>query len=258
MNILTRLTTRTSISMKNQLISLLVWLPLIACALLANPHNAISQQTHHVDSADAVESLLESGKLAPGDTIVWAAETFRDVELNLAGVNGTNDKPITLQAETPGSTVLVGESQFSVGVEHWVIEGFHFTGEEGKTNAYNTLQFRSNGNDPARHVRLTDCAFTDLTTEDETSKWILIYGQSNSIDHCHFQGKNSKGAMITVELGYLGDKDVAAHQIENNYFGFFSPQEGNDNETIRIGMSKDQNKQSRCLVKGKLLFSLRW
>lgn len=223
--------------------------------LIIATSSTTAQQSHRVNSADAVESLLESGRLSPGDTVVWDAGAFQDVELDIVGVNGTKAQPITLKADKPGATVICGESQFKIGTEHWVVDGFHFKGRRGETNAYNTLQFRSNDGEPASHVKLTNCAFTNLTTVDETSKWILIYGQSNTIDRCHFEGKASKGAMITVEMGYLDDDEIVGHQITNNFFGSFSLQEGNDNETIRLGSSKDQHKQGRCLVRGNYFFS---
>lgn len=76
---------------------------------------------------------------------------------------------------------------------------------------------------------------------------VKIYGRLNIIDHCHFSGKNSKGALITVELGDLGAEDTAEHRIEWNYFADFATQEGTDNETIRVGFSGDQNKPAKCL-----------
>ncbi len=206
-------------------------------------------QTFNVTSADDVEALIESGKLAAGDSIVWNDGVLKDVELDIEGVDGTEEAPITLKAATPGGVVLRGESQFKVGSKWWVIEGFHFDGGENEINSYNTFQFRSNGGTEAQHTRLTNCAFTNLKTDDETSKWVLVYGHDNSIIRCHFSGKSSKGALITVELGYLAENATADHTISDNYFADFAPREGTDNETIRIGSSHDQNKRAQCVVR---------
>ena len=208
------------------------------------------QQTFNVKSADEFEELIESSKVAAGDTIVWATGIFTDVELNIEGGDGTEDHPIVLRAEAPGSVIVDGESQFKIGAKWWVIQGFHFKGSPAGFNNYNTFQFRGNSGAPSQNVRMTDCAFTNLNAEDETSKWVLLYGQYNSIDHCHFSGKNKKGALITVELGYLDADATAGHQIVSNYFGDVSFQKGSDNETIRIGSSKDQNKCAGCVVRG--------
>ena len=205
-------------------------------------------QTHNVSSADEFEALIESGKLSAGDSIVWADGIVTDIELDIVGVDGTEAAPITLRAATPGGVVVRGESRFKVGSKWWVIEGFHFDGGPNEINNYNTFQFRSNSGSPALHCRLTNCAFTNLKTDEQTSKWVLIYGQCNSIDHCHFSGKDSKGALITVELAYLPAEARAEHQISENYFGDVAPHEGTDNETIRIGSSEDQNKRSNCVV----------
>lgn len=207
-------------------------------------------QTHNVASADEVEALIEAGSVAAGDTVVWADGILKDVELNIEGADGTEKAPVTLRAATPGGVVLKGESQFKVGSQWWVIEGFHFDGGENEINNYCTFQFRSNGGTPAQHTCLTNCAFTNLKTDDETSKWVLVYGHANGINRCHFSGKNSKGALITVELAYLPEGGTAEHAISNNYFADFSPQEGTDNETIRIGSSKDQNKRAHVAVRG--------
>ena len=187
--------------------------------------------------------------MAAGDSIVWADGVFKDVELDIEGVDGNEGAPITLRSATPGGVVLRGESQFKVGASWWVIEGFHFDGGENEINSYNTFQFRGNSGTPAKHVRLTNCAFTNLKTDEQTSKWVLLYGHNNSIEHCHFSGKNSKGALITVELAYLAENGSADHVISDNYFGDVAPQAGTDNETIRIGSSEDQNKRAHCIVR---------
>ncbi|MGJ8655930.1 MAG: polysaccharide lyase 6 family protein [Akkermansiaceae bacterium] len=220
-----------------------VWLAISCCA-----YGAI----YEVGSGDEVEELIESGKLLAGDEIVWADGEYADVELNIDKVDGVGGKPITLRAARPGGVVFRGESQLNIGAKWWVIDGFHFDGKTGGVNAYNSVQFRGQGGTGAEHVRLTRCALTDLTCEDESSKWVQIYGRFNTIDHCHFSGKNSKGALITVELGALSEGETAEHRIEMNYFGDVAPQEGTDNETIRVGFSGDQNKPARCVIQRNL------
>ncbi len=229
--------------------NILIHTAIVAICLLRLLNQTHAQNTFEVKSGDDIEALLESGKLAAGDTILWTKGNYSSMEVDIIGVDGTKDMPITLKAAESGAVVFSGETQFTVGAMHWVISGFHFTNTEGKPNAYNTFKFRSNSGQGAQHVRLTNCAFTNLRAEDNTSKWVLIYGQSNTIDHCHFSGKNKKGALITVELAYLGDEQKAGHKISRNYFADVAFQKGSDNETIRIGSSKDQNKPACCIVR---------
>jgi poly(beta-D-mannuronate) lyase len=214
----------------------------------------IQAATHHVESAEQVESLIKSGDLSAGDTILWADNDYSDVTLMIDGVNGTPSKPIALRAATPGKVILRGESRFHIGAQWWVIEGFRFDGREGEFNSYNAMEFRGRGGVGAQHVRLRNCAMTDLVAEGSSSKWILMFGRFNTIDHCHFSGKRSKGALITVELGYLGANETAGHRFVSNYFADFTPQGGTDNETIRIGYSGDQNKPASCLVERNYFF----
>lgn len=204
--------------------------------------------THKVNSARQFQTLVQSKKVSPGDTIVWRNGVYDNVELNVDGVDGTKGMPIQLRAATPGGVVFRGKSRLNIGTQWWVIHGFHFSGKTGGRNSYNTVQFRSRSGKGAQHVRMTQCALTNLTTDSSTSKWVLIYGRFNRIDHCHFTGKNSRGALITVELGYLEPKETAEHRIEWNYFGNFAAGKGNDNETIRVGYSGDQNKPARCRI----------
>ncbi|EMI43858.1 polysaccharide lyase 6 family protein [Rhodopirellula sp. SWK7] len=207
---------------------------------------------HAVRSADELESLIESHLVKPGDVIVWAGGEYRDVELNIEGAAGTETSPVTLRANDPGQVVFRGESQLRIGTQWWTIEGFHFDGGPNEINAYNAIQFRSNGGQGAEHVTLKNCALTNLRSEDDTSKWVLLYGRFNTIENCSFRGKNQKGAMLTVELGDLAEDETAGHLIQYNHFVDVAFQDGSDNETIRVGFSGDQNKPARCVVRKNL------
>ena len=207
---------------------------------------------HRVNSGDAIADLIESGALAAGDEIIWANGVYKDQEIELNGFDGSEANPITLRAQKPGGVVLVGESQIRTSAKWWIIEGFHFDNRDNAPTAYNPVQFRGSGNVGAEHVRLTNCAFTSLDNKEKTSKWILIYGRFNQIDHCHFSGKPNKGALITVELGGLAAGQSAEHLIQWNYFADVAKNEGSDNETIRVGFSGDQNRAARCVVEHNL------
>lgn len=208
--------------------------------------------THQVRSADDISDLIESRSLAPGDTVVWADGEYTDEEISLNGISGLPKQPITLQAATPGGVKLLGESQIRTNGKWLVIEGFHFVGGKGKVNAYNPIQFRGSGDVGAEHVRLTNCAFTNLNNNENTAKWVQIYGRFNRVDHCHFSGKPNKGALLTVELSGLASDQTAEHTIEWNYFADVAANDGSDNETVRLGYSGDQAKPATCTVQYNL------
>ncbi|MDB4436245.1 polysaccharide lyase 6 family protein, partial [Akkermansiaceae bacterium] len=222
-------------------------LPSISTVLLISIQ-IVQSATHPLKSGDDLESLIESGKLAPGDVIIWENGEYSDQEVNISDVHGTETQPITIRAAKPGGVILRGESQFCIGANWWVVEGFHFDGGDEKTNAYNAVQFRGSNGIGAQHSKLTGCAMTNLNAEEESSKWVQIYGRHNTVEYCQFSGKKSKGALITVELGYLEDSETAGHRIALNHFSDFTFQEGSDNETIRVGFSGDQNKPSTCVI----------
>lgn len=231
-----------------------LFLLLLLCALSA-PQQADGDhalgETHHVRSHGDVTRLIESQSVKPGDIIVWEDGEYDGQTIGLNGLNGDAENPITLRAATPGGVVLLGRSQIRINAHWWVVEGFHFKGN-ARPNAYNPVQFRGSGDIGAEHVRLTNCAFTDLNNREESAKWVQVYGRFNRIDHCHFSGKSNKGALLTVELGALGKEVSAEHLIEWNYFSDIAPSEGSDNETIRVGFSGDQNKPARCVIQHNL------
>ena len=229
------------------------WLRWCAAGIVVVAFNQQSLgATHQVQSADDIADLIESQRVAPGDVIVWTDGEYADQEIELNGLNGKPEQPITLQAATPGGVVLTGESQIRTNSQWWVIEGFHFKGIADKPSAYNPIQFRGSGDIGAEHVRLTNCALTNLDNGESTAKWVQIYGRFNRVDHCQFSGKPNKGALLTVELGGIGNHETAEHIIEWNYFANVAPNEGSDNETIRIGYSGDQNKSAKCIVRHNL------
>jgi len=221
------------------------------CLLSSTP--AFSE-VHRVTSGDAIGDLIEAGKLTSGDEIIWVDGVYKDQEIEINGIDGTETTPFTLRAETPGGVVLVGESNLRISGKWWVISGFHFNKTDAGPSAYNAIQFRGSGDTGAENVRLTNCAFTSLDNGESSSKWVQIYGRRNRIDHCHFSGKPNKGALITVELGGLTADQTAEHVIEWNYFADIKPNEGSDNETIRVGYSGDQNRPARCVVEHNLFF----
>jgi poly(beta-D-mannuronate) lyase len=192
--------------------------------------------------------------LEPGDEIVWADGNYSDQRIDFIA-RGTSDTPITLRAETPGGVRLTGDSQMNLAGQDLVVSGFFFDGGEGTTGV---VEFRESGASTldrmAQRVTLRDCAFRGLLTEgDNKSRWIILYGEENTVERCSFLDKDSTGACILIELHYQGDNG-ARHVIRDNFFARFSRKDGRENdgdsEAIRIGSSSQQAIDARVSVEG--------
>lgn len=195
-----------------------------------------------VDSAEALRTAIRDA--APGQTIVLADGTYRDLKIDFRG-RGEENKPITLRARTRGKTVLTGHSHLRISGEHLVVDGLRF--ECGSVDDH-VIAFKSPDGEPAHRSRLTQTAVLDYNprTPDlrKQPKWISIYGSSNRVDHCAFQGKTSGGTTLAVWLNGKPNH----HRIDHNYFGA-RPRLGlNGGETIRVGTSKKSMTRSETTV----------
>lgn len=205
-----------------------------------------SATDHVVTSASALNSLT----LAPGDTVTWTNGTYSGQTMNLLA-SGTEEAPITIKAEMPGGVVFTGDTQINIGGSYLIVEGFYFNGSVGSTGV---VEFRKSGSSTifGMHSILRNCAFNGLVSSgDDKSRWVMIYGENNTVENCSFLNKDSTGACILVELAYQTG-EAAGHTIQNNYFYNFSNKDGRtnegDSEAIRIGESEFQSINASCLV----------
>jgi poly(beta-D-mannuronate) lyase len=201
-----------------------------------------------INSADDIEDL----SLVPGDTVVWANGTYSNQETNFIRFFGTAAEPIVLMAETPGGVIFTGESPMTLFGTHLIVEGFYWREGVGENNH---VQFRRSGSneDLSTDCTIRNCAFDNLFTEaPDKSRWVVLYGQRNTVENCTFQNKNSTGVAILVELSYQGET-TADHIIQNNYFYNITPKDDfatnqGDSETIRVGSSGEQTVNARVTV----------
>lgn len=218
-------------------ISLLVGLPLILQA---------------ADIAVKTPAELEAAIKAvqPGDHIVLREGEWQDTVVKFKG-KGTVDAPITLRARVPGKTIFTGASALRIGGEYLIVEGLWF--QDPNPSVGDTLEFRLDSKNLASNCRLTGCAValnSDVgSKDDKESRWVGLYGKSNRVDHCLFQGKLTKGTTLVV---WLGDKNVGRHVIEENYFGPREKLGKNGGETIRVGDSKTSMQKADCIVRKNL------
>lgn len=208
----------------------------------------LSATVYPINNADDVEDL----SLVPGDTVVWANGTYSNQETNFIRFFGTAAEPIVLMAETPGGVIFTGESPMTLYGSHLIVEGFYWREGVGENNH---VQFRRSGSneDLCTDCTIRNCAFDNLFTEaPDKSRWVVLYGQRNTVENCTFQNKNSTGVAVLVELSYQGET-TADHVIQNNYFYNVTPKDDfatnqGDSETIRVGSSNRQTVNARVTV----------
>ena len=202
-----------------------------------------------VSDAESARTALREAK--PGDVVILASGEWKDVDLRLDG-EGTVEQPITIRAEETGKTLITGASRVRLGGSHLVVSGLHLKNLSGAKADW--FEFRIDSKRRASFCRVTDCVFTeapDFSAEEDESRWIGIYGESNQVGRCSIEGKKNKGATLVV---WLGKSDRGGHRILQNHFGERPRLGRNGGETIRVGDSETSMMTASCLVEGNVFF----
>ncbi|MCC9601183.1 polysaccharide lyase 6 family protein [Stieleria sp. JC731] len=195
-----------------------------------------------VSDAKALASAVANAQ--PGDEIVIEDGIWRDELLSIVGA-GSAAAPIHIHPETPGGLTVTGKSRVRIGGSYLVVSGMEFRNIEQISD---WLQFREDSKNHAHHCRVTDCLFIeddDFDPGKMDSRWIGIYGSGNEFDHCHIEGKKSRGTSLVV---WLEENTLAGHHIHHNDFGHRPPLGRNGGETIRIGDSKTHHVNAKCRI----------
>jgi len=178
--------------------------------------------------------------MTAGTTVCLADGTYQDIELSIGGA-GTEESPITVAAENPGSVFFEGEAQVRMSGSYVVFQGITF--RNGNSSSSDLFQTRGSGDLPCNNCRITEITITDWDQEfEDSNRWFLVFGMNNRIDHSWFSGKSNRGSLLTVDRG-IDDPDFAI--IDHNYFGDRVPPDGkefpdtsdNEYEAIRVGTS---------------------
>ncbi|MFL5810414.1 MAG: polysaccharide lyase 6 family protein, partial [Flavisolibacter sp.] len=178
--------------------------------------------------ADAMNALK---KAKPGDTIIIANGTYRDVEISFVG-KGNAEKPIVVKAQTPGSVIISGTSVLRLAGTGVEVNGLYFTNGYAPKGA--AIEYRS-GSEVANYCRITNCAIDNYNppSREMDNSWILLYGRNNRFDHNNVQGKLNNGVTFAVILDE--ERNIENHhRIDHNYFGERPNLGSNGGETIRV------------------------
>jgi poly(beta-D-mannuronate) lyase len=206
---------------------------LVALVITAVGGLPASAAEHRVSTAAEVERAASS--LQPGDVLVMADGGWENQAIRFSG-RGTEEKPITLRAETPGKVVLGGESSVTVEGEHLVVSGMLLKGGKSASAGVRLA---------GRNCRLTDTAVVDCTYKF----YIHVAGAGNRVDHCYLAGKTSDSPTLQVEVPEGGPH---RHRIDHNHFGPRPPLGRNGGETIRVGYSHQSMNDSGTAVEHNL------
>src|SRR5262245_10431463 len=106
----------------------------------------IKAKEFRVSTAAEINAVV--GKVKAGDTVVMAEGAWNDQEIRFRA-EGTAEKPITLRAETPGKTLLTGESSLTVEGQHVVVSGLNVKDGRKATNGIFIA---------GKNCRLTECS----------------------------------------------------------------------------------------------------
>src|ERR1044071_3692177 len=185
-----------------------------------------------------------------GDTVTMANGSWTNIDMLFRG-SGTPDQAITLRAQSPGQVILTGASRLRIAGSYLAVDGLTF--KQGYLASGDVIAFRSDPFSQAVNCRLSNCAIVDFNppTQDADFKWVSLYGFSNRVDHCFFQGKRNAGALLVVWLPSAISPDAVKpnfHLVDHNYFGQRGELGGNNGEVIRVGDATTSRDISHTIV----------
>jgi poly(beta-D-mannuronate) lyase len=227
--------------MKNHLSLAIALMVLAGCQLAEGPEVLVST------SSELRSAISNAG---PGTEIVMANGDWTDLQIHLVGA-GTEKRPITLRAETPGQVIIRGDSDLRLAGEHLLVDGLYF--RDGASPSGSVIQFFVSEDSLANHSRVTNCVIDGYNKAQRNIQdlWVRFKGRHNQLDHCYLAGKSNRGPTIRVDLA--GNESIYNyHRISNNHFGPRPPKGGPSAETIQIGDSGTSMAPSHTLVENNL------
>ncbi|WP_025743503.1 chondroitinase-B domain-containing protein [Aquimarina pacifica] len=201
-----------------------------------------------LNNAEELKNAIKEAK--PGDELVLANGVWKDVEIKFTS-KGTEDKPITLRAETAGKVFIEGKSYLKFGGEHLVVSGLYF--RNGYTPSNAVIDFKVKKDQVGNYCRVTNCVIEDFNQlkRDIKDHWVEFWGRHNQLDHCYIAGKSNEGPTVRVEI--KGNRNIKNfHQIVNNHFGPRPRKGGPRGETIQLGDSFSSMSPSNTTIANNL------
>ncbi len=232
--------------MKNSIPIIALFFLLLSCGTKSNL-NVVK-----VTNSKELTTAIDSAKA--GDQIVLANGIWNDVQIKFRG-KGTEDKPITLRAETAGKVSIEGQSYLKFGGEYLQVEGLHFKNGYSPSNA--VIDFKIGHKDApdeiSNNCKVTNCVIEDFNKpkRDNSDLWVQFWGRHNELSNSYIAGKTNRGPTVRVSIAGI-ESINNYHQIVNNHFGPRPVKGGPSGETIQLGDSYTSMSPSHTLVANNL------
>ena len=197
-----------------------------------------------VPNAAALAGAL--GSAGPGDVLVLAKGSWLDAVIKVER-GGSEQSPLTIRAESPGETILMGGSQLEINAPYVVVDGLYFLKGVIDTEKFSVIHFKSH------HGTVRNCAIVDYNPpefEDEYY-WAYFSGDNNLLEKCYFKGKNNMHPLLGNAID--GSR---TNTVRSCYFKNIPYEDGNGREILRMwgpGKFDPKDKDGAfCVVEGNL------
>ncbi|MBW8192892.1 alginate lyase [Neiella marina] len=220
----------------------------ISALLLLSASNTLFAKDVYVSSESALQKAIKAA--VAGDNLILKNGTYTDINIVFYG-EGTEDKPITLKAETPGKVFIEGLSDLKLGGTYLNVDGLYF--RNGYTPSSSVINFRIDEERIAFHSKVTNSVIDEFTQKDREARdwWVEFWGQHNELSHSYLAGKSNRGPTVKVQLG--GNQHINNHhQIVNNHFGPRPRKGGPSAETMQLGSSSTSMTPSYTNIENNL------
>jgi len=164
-----------------------IWVvPMLIALAMASAAGAAERP---VANSDELRAALAAAK--PGDFIVMRDGDWKDVFIDVTS-GGSEDKPLTFRAQTPGKVTLSGRSKLKLAAPHVIVDGLLFQGGALTDKDGQLIHFNSD------HGRVTNCAIADYNPADVATGyyWVFFEGNHNRLDHCLLKNKSHQQPVI--------------------------------------------------------------
>jgi len=186
------------------------------------------------------------GSAGPGDVIVLAKGSWSDAVIKVER-GGSEQSPLTIRAESPGETILMGGSQLEINAPYVVVDGLYFLKGVIDTEKFSVIHFKSH------HGTVRNSAIVDYNPpefEDEYY-WAYFSGDNNLLEKCYFKGKNNMHPLLGNAID--GSR---TNTVRSCYFKNIPYEDGNGREILRMwgpGKFDPKDKDGAfCVVEGNL------